>query len=366
MNAEKERILIEAGKERTRRMKEPELRTLFFELTDACNLHCLHCGSSCGPERARYLPIELIEKTLRSVKEAMGTDRTLIALTGGEPLLHPSFFEIARLIDGMGFRWGITTNGTLIDRKTALKLKENHIASIAFSLDGNQETHNLLRRNPRAFEKAVEGIRAFVEVAGHDAATMITSVIHKGNIGQLAEMYDIAKSLRVHFWRPINVEPIGRANDHNELFLSKEDYRTLFDFICHKRKEGGPMQVTYGCSHFLPLEYELEVRGQPFYCMAGIHVASILVDGSIYACLDIERRPELIEGNVKEDDFFEVWQKKFAFYRKDRTNCSYCASCPRRAYCLGDSAHTWNFEANQPNLCLYRYLESESGGNGHG
>lgn len=356
LGATKEAMLTAAGEERSRQMKEPILRTLFFELTDGCNLYCLHCGSSCGPERARFLSFELIEKTLRSVKEHFGTSDVLIALTGGEPLVHPQFFDIISLIRQMGFHWGITTNATLITKEVAAKLKENKIMSIAFSLDGNKSTHDRLRGSVNAYERCVQGIQNFVEVAGHVAATMITSVIHKGNVDQLQDMYETAKSLGVHFWRPINIEPIGRANEHGDLFLDKDDYRKLFDFIKEKREEGGRMEVTYGCSHALPLEYELEVREEPFFCMAGIQVASILVNGDIYACLDIERRPELVQGNVANDDFFDVWQHRFLFFRTDRTDCAYCRDCPHKGFCKGDSAHTWNFDSSYPNLCLMKLL----------
>ena len=90
------------GEERVRQMKSPKLSSLFFELTDGCNLKCLHCGSNCGPTKARYLSIELIKKTLQSVKNNIGTHSTLIILTGGEPLLHPHFFEIVHLISSIG------------------------------------------------------------------------------------------------------------------------------------------------------------------------------------------------------------------------------------------------------------------------
>ena len=94
-----------AAKIKKRMVKEHSLRSVFFELTNGCNLRCLHCGSSCGEEKAVFLPVALIEKTLRSVADNVGTDDILVVLTGGEPLLHPDFFEIVRLINDFGFRW---------------------------------------------------------------------------------------------------------------------------------------------------------------------------------------------------------------------------------------------------------------------
>ena len=358
MRIKDKKILLEQHLEiKESHTKEHSLTNLFFELTNGCNLHCLHCGSNCGPEHAKYLSIDLIKKTLESVKKNIGNKQTLVVLTGGEPLIHPQFFEITKLINSMGFDWGMTTNATLITKEVAQKLKENKILSISFSLDGNKETHDIFRGVTSSYDRCIQGIKNFVEVAGHDAVTMITSVFYKQNIDQLDELYNTAKKLGVHYWRPINVEPIGRANEHSDLFLEKEDYIKLFDFIKEKRKISGYPIVTYGCSHALPIRYELDIRQSPFFCIAGIEEASILVNGDIYGCLDIERRKELVQGNVKEDDFYDVWDNKFAFFRKDRSEYEYCRDCNHKKYCKGDSMHTWNFDENKPNLCLMKLLD---------
>ena len=357
--SQKLEVMAAAQKERGLLMASPILRTLFFELTDGCNLRCVHCGSSCGPEKARFLSLELIKKTLQSVKDNMGTGTTMIVLTGGEPLLHPDFLSIIKLIDEMGFRFGITTNATLIDKAMAESLRDAHIMSIGFSLDGDKSSHDRFRGNPHAYSKAIEGMKNFVEVCGKTATTMVTSVIHPGNIDQLQSLFEECKRLGVDYFRPINVEPIGRANAHPELFLDKRGFKTLFDFIKTKRGEGSLPQVTYGCSHALPLEYELEIREYPFLCMAGLQIASVLVNGDIYACLDIERREELVQGNVGKDDFYSVWEKGFSFFRRERTDVSYCRDCPNKAFCNGDSAHTWNYDEGRPNLCLRKWFESQ-------
>ena len=164
MGLNKEQIEIYDEIEQTRKdlYKNPKLDTLFFELTDECNLACLHCGSSCSPEKRTMLPKEYIFKTLKEVKDAYGSE-IFIALTGGEPLLHPDFFEIVDKINELGFSWGITTNGTLIDEEMAKKLENHHMGSISISLDGLKEEHNKLRRNSFAFDKAVKGIQNVVQ-----------------------------------------------------------------------------------------------------------------------------------------------------------------------------------------------------------
>ena len=103
--------------------KEPILKQFFLELTLKCNEHCFHCGSSCGGNLLDGLPLEKYKLLLDEVKENFGT-KALIAVTGGEPLLYPDFFELMEYIQELGFKWGMTSNGTLITKEVAHHLKE--------------------------------------------------------------------------------------------------------------------------------------------------------------------------------------------------------------------------------------------------
>ena len=113
------------------------------------------------------------------------------------------------------------------------------------------------------------------------------------------------------------------------------------------------MDVRFGCSHYLSYEYEHEVRDYYFICGSGIYVGSILCNGDIYSCLDIERRPELIQGNIAKDRFSVVWYERFREFRADRTQYSKdCKNCTERLFCNGDSTHTWDFTVNEPMFCF--------------
>ena len=344
---------------RKKLLANPKLQFLFFELTNGCNLKCLHCGSSCGEDKAKFLDKNLIFKTLKSVKENYGTNDILICLTGGEPLLHKDFFEIVDKINKMGFCWGMTTNATLITEEVAKKLLECRMMSVSYSIDGNKESHDILRGKQGAYVSCVNGIKNGQKIYGKEVVTMITTVFHKKNIEQLEQIYQEVKNLNVDMWRPINIEPIGRANEHKDLFLDNKDYIKLFDFIKQKQKEKSDPEVLYGCSHYLPTKYEKEIRESCFLCGSGIFVASVLCNGDIYSCLDIERRPELVQGNVKTDDFSDVWKNRFKQFRKDRSDCDFCKGCSEKEFCFGDSAHTYNYDEKRPNLCLFKKLKGE-------
>ena len=336
--------------------KNPQLKMLFFELTDCCNLSCRHCGSKCSPKNATYLDKNLIYKVLREVKQAYRTSDTLICITGGEPMLHPDFFEIIKSIDEIGFRWGMTTNATLIDSVAAEKIIDAHMTSVSYSIDGTMDLHNFLRSDSLAYNKCINGINTLQKYKNH-FVSMITTVVHKQNIDDLDEIYELVKSLGVDSWRLTNVDPIGRAINCG-LLLNNNEYYHLFNYIDKLRNDlDCPMEVTYGCSHYLGEEYEGKLRKTYFLCGAGLFVGSVCSNGDIYACLDIERLPCLIQGNVKEDSFVEVWENKFNIFRQNRAllnkECKKCDGCE---FCAGDSAHTWNYEENYPKFCIKKEL----------
>lgn len=323
----------------------PKLRWLFFEITNRCNLNCKHCGSSCS-SKGDALTVEDVESTLRTLKH----EKPMICLTGGEPLMHPNFFEISNCVHTMGFDWGMTTNATLIDENTAAELKRTGMNTVSVSLDGLEASHDSLRQRKGAWKDAVRGIEALKSVGFEP---QVTTVLHRQNFNDIESLYTFLCEIGITNWRPINVEPIGRACESNELLLSPRQLDYLLSFIRNKRFDRScNMNVTFGCSHYLGVDMERMVRDHYFLCSAGILTASVRSNGDICACLDIVNKPELVQGNIQKDDFWDVWKNKFQVFRSDRTVTSTkCLSCSERFVCNGDSAHTWDYEKNQPLLC---------------
>ena len=335
----------------------PRLTYLFAELTESCNLSCLHCGSSCGGA-GRYMETDLLLRTLDTVAEDFDPHTVMICLTGGEPLLHRDFFRIVEKIRSLGFPWGITTNGTLIDAGVAARMASLGLASATLSLDGLEETHDALRRVKGCFRRTLHAVE-FLHEAG--IKVQITSVIHTGNYDELDSLFDLMCEIGAESWRVVNIEPIGQATQNGGLLLSDRQMLGLLDFIRQKRySRSTPFEVCFGCSHYLSFAYEHELRDNYFLCGSGIHVASILCNGDIYSCLDIERRPELVQGNVARDRFSDVWFNRFREFRDDRTRlCAKCGECPERDFCAADSTHTWDFDKNEPKFCILSAMRKE-------
>lgn len=269
-------------------------------------------------------------------------------------MLHPNFFEIAMCVKNMGFSWGMTTNGTLINKYTAEKLKQVGMSTVSVSLDGLELSHNALRGQKDSWKRAINGILALKDVG---FSPQVTTVLHQGNFDELDELYTLLCEIGITNWRPINVEPIGRTCESSELLLSSHQLSQLLSFIIKKRFDPTcNMEVTFGCSHYLGVEHERMARDHYFICGAGILTASVRSNGDICACLDINNLPELVQGNIRIDNFMDVWYNGFHQFRQDRTaDCSKCKSCSERFICGGDSAHTWDYIKNEPLLCYQDY-----------
>ena len=265
--------------------KKPNLIYLFFELTRSCNEKCFHCGSSCAPGLGHGPDKEAFKAVLRDVKENFDLKKVQLCITGGEPLLYPGFAELLGYAVDLGFHWGMTTNATLITEDVAKMLEDTRMGTVSVSIDGLRDTHDRQRGMKGGYDKAMRGIENLIARKAFRHIQVTTVVNHK-NISELDELYEILDEMDIDSWRVIGIEPMGRALDFPDMLLTPDDQRYLFNFIREKREQGIP--VNYGCSHFLGLEYEREVRDWFFYCGAGTHTAAIRVNGDITSCLDIE------------------------------------------------------------------------------
>ena len=112
-------------------MYSPKLRYIFFEMTDQCNLKCIHCGSNCDSLKRHILPLPVIQKVLTSIARECNPQDIMVCLTGGEPVLHPELVKVIAIAHSMGFPVGITTSGTLIDDHMAERLYRCGLDTVA-------------------------------------------------------------------------------------------------------------------------------------------------------------------------------------------------------------------------------------------
>lgn len=321
--------------------KVHELDYLFWECTSRCNLHCRHCGSDCLPAgTSPDMPLEDFLAALDTIPSGFRPKGFTVVITGGEPLLRPDIVEAGREIKRRGFGWGMVSNGFHYTPRMHNALLAAGMGALTISLDGLRESHNWMRGNNLSWDRAVEAITlaASSQFLNFDVVTCV----NKRNIAELEEMYSLLESRGVKQWRIFTIIPIGRAVDEPQLHLSDEEFHSLMDFIVAKRNAPGrKMKVTFSCEGYLG-PYEKKVRDNRYFCHAGINIASVLIDGRICACPNIDR-DVFSQGSIYTDNFYEVWQNRFEPFR-DRSwaRKGKCAGCKSFRDCLGNGMHNWH------------------------
>lgn len=322
-----------------------ELNYLFWECTTRCNLNCLHCGSDCKKDSNHQdMPLEDFLSALGTIKSP--PKNLIVVLTGGEPLMRKDIEVCGREIRKRGMRWSMVSNGHMYSEQKHISLLNAGMGALTISLDGLEESHNWLRNNRSSFAKVDQaiGLAASSSRLNFD----VVSCVNTHNIDELSQMYDYLLAKSVKAWRLFTIVPIGRAEDNPELFLSDEQFKALMDFIAEKR-DSRSMDVKFSCEGYVG-DYEFKVRDSPFFCRAGINIGSILIDGSISACPNIDR--SFAQGNIYHDNFWEIWQTKFQPFReRSWTKKGKCADCKDYRDCQGNGFHYWHGEKNEVLVC---------------
>jgi radical SAM protein with 4Fe4S-binding SPASM domain len=120
------------------------------------------------------------------------------------------------------------------------------------------------------------------------------------------------------------------------------------DFIVEGRKKN-QLDMKFSCEGYVG-PYEYKARDGPFFCRAGINIGSVLIDGSISACPNIDRA--FVQGTIYSDDFFTTWQTKFQALRdRSWTKQGSCAVCKDYRDCQGNGFHLWHGKKKEVLVC---------------
>lgn len=177
-----------------------------WNITRTCNLRCVHCYSD---SQAMGYPGELTWEQMESVVSDLAAYQVpSLLLSGGEPLVHPRFFDLVEKASSAGLKLTISTNGTLITPEKAALLKKANVAYVGISLDGIGKIHDEFRRKEGAFDAAVRGFRACHEV-GQKTGLRLTLTRHNvENIERILDFIEEEQIQRVCFYHLV---PAGRG-----------------------------------------------------------------------------------------------------------------------------------------------------------
>ncbi len=320
---------------RKRAVKTHNLNYIFWEATLRCNISCKHCGSDCFADHTTPdMPYQDFLRAIDEIGDIISPEKTTIAIIGGEPLLRKDLEDLGHELKKRGLYFGIVTNGMLLSRQRLCSLMNAGLRSISISLDGLQDSHNWLRNSEKSFSKTTDAITYVAEQP--DLVFDVITCVHKRNLKELPQVKDFLIQRNVPAWRMFSIFPRGRAAFDEELMLDTKELRSLFDFIVQTKKEKR-IDANYGCEGFAG-DYELKIRDYPFFCISGVHVASVLADGSISGCPST--RDDFIQGNIYHDNFRDCWENRYVEYRERKwMKTRLCENCPDFALCNGGSLH---------------------------
>jgi len=196
----------------------PSLRYLEFQITDRCNLRCRHCYI--GEGLYQDLPIEKILRVLKEFEEIQGLR---LLLSGGEPLLHPHFWEINEILREYPFRSVLLSNGTLINKTTSEKLR---VHEVQVSLDGMKEGHESIR-GEGTFEKTLQAIDHLQEA---NLRVSIATMIHRKNLKEFDKLASLIQFKNIGEWN-VDIPCIaGRMVENKDIWVSPSEAGTYFQY----------------------------------------------------------------------------------------------------------------------------------------
>ncbi len=325
-----------------------------WNVTRACNLNCMHCYENAHAPA----PDELTSKqAMRAVDRMAEAGVAYVAMSGGEPLMRPDFFEIAERIREKELAFSIATNGTLLTKEIAKELNDVKCLYIQISLDGAAaKTHNSFRgRN--SFERTVKGIKNAVESG---ITTSIAMTVTKYNLKEVPRVIVLAEKLGVSIFMHYNFIPTGRGKNILNLDISPKERENLLGYLA---SQAGNRRISFlstapqyarvcsasncmaaSMTHFDT--FSQSDNGSTKFladfiggCGTARLYCALEPNGDIEPCVFIPIKC----GNIRKDNLLDVWQNNEVMKKlRDRKNfkgkcgiCSYknvCGGCRARAY----------------------------------
>jgi len=199
---------------------------VIWEVTQACDLACVHCRASAQPER--HASELTTEQGFRLLDEIRSFGEPLMVFTGGDPLKRPDLYDLIRYSVSIGLRTNVTPSATpLLTADAIEKFKEAGVARMAISLDGpDAATHDDFRGIPGTFDRAMFALRHARDI-GLD--TQLQTTVTRRNMHRLAEVAEIAKEVRTRMWSLFFLIVTGRALEGDD--LDAAEYEQVFAFM---------------------------------------------------------------------------------------------------------------------------------------
>ncbi len=245
------------------------LRTLAIITTLRCDLKCAHCLRDFPKQRPDF-PLELLPRLLMEAKP-FGAKH--IALTGGEPHLHPQFDQMVDMVVAAGYTWSFVSHGGRTQPYEPLleRFGEN-LSHISLSIDGaTADIHDEIRRKAGAFERVTAAARRYVEMG---LKVKMSTSLNTLNKHQLEDFVQLAQNLGVSHLMIGGTIPTPWNED---LQLNDDERLALYEQVSTLQHNSEGLRITYFsslhtrgginfCNNLTLWELTFNSRGELMFC----------------------------------------------------------------------------------------------------
>lgn len=291
-----------------------QIHYALWEVTQRCNLECIHCRANASPTRKdkKNITGKHAESLINQLQK-IGCPT--LALTGGEPLLRKDIVDIVAYANSKKIKVRIQSNAQLLTAPLADRLKQAGLFSYGIGLDGsNPAINDKIRNKSGAFKKAIKAIKILKE---RNIKVHVEFTVTKINLNELKSTLDLLERLGVDTFLARAALFSGRALSNNAEFrLTPDEYKKFLVQINSERKK---RKIVLNCQDPLyhlvdqDLVGKLKNYGDIYSgkivtgCTAGINMIHIHADGDIGICTFL---PNIIIGNVFRNSLFDIWNNR--------------------------------------------------------
>jgi len=214
-----------SGAESVRYLRE-DRPVVVWNVTRSCPLSCVHCYNDSGK---KTYPGELSTREALSVIDGLASFKVpAIIFSGGDPLQRPDIFELIEYAGSKDVRTILSTNGILIDKDTAERIKDSGIVYVGVSIDGNEEVNDRLRGMQGGFKKALNGMRLCRDLG---LVVGVRFTMSKKTIGELPFIFDLLEAEGIHRGYFAHLVYAGRGEKFSREDLDHNETRKAVDYI---------------------------------------------------------------------------------------------------------------------------------------
>jgi len=320
-----------------------------WNMTNRCNLRCRHCYISA--EDRQYHDELTTDEAKAFITDLANMRVPVLLFSGGEPLIRKDIFELGRMAADLGLRPVISSNGTLIDKDIARKIKEAGFQYVGISIDGKPSTNDEFRNMPGAFAAALKGIHACLD---EGVKTGIRFTVNRYNQADLPEILDIVEKEGIPRFCMYHLVYAGRGAEMADMDTSVEETRQILDFLSERTvdlyQRGVQVEILTTDNHadgiylLNRIRRQQPERGDEIVtllemhggCSAGTKFANVDPRGNVHPC---QFWQDYTVGNVREKPFSEIWNSDdelmVMLREKDKHVKGRCGACTYKSLCGG-------------------------------